>query len=68
MISVGSGLLSLPLGEDWPVQHFYSSILDAWRFRVSAKLAEREGFRGAEFVDYKGSLQLLVSFHLRERD
>ena len=24
-----------------PIQHFHSSILDAWRFRVSAKLAER---------------------------
>ena len=28
-----------------PTQHFYSSILEAWRCRASAKLAEREGFR-----------------------
>ena len=27
-----------------PIQHFYSSILEAWRCRVLAKLAEREGF------------------------
>ena len=33
-----------------PVQHFYSSILDAWRYRVFVELAEREGFRGAQFV------------------
>ena len=51
-----------------PIQHFYSSILEAWRYHVSAKLAEREGFRGAEFVDFKGSSQLLSSSHLRERD
>ena len=28
-----------------PTQHFYSSILDAWRFSVFAKLSERKGFR-----------------------
>ena len=50
------------------VQHFYFSILDAWRFRVFAKLSERKGFLGAEYADFKGSLQLLTSSHLRERD
>ena len=44
-----------------PVQHFYSSILDAWRFGVFAKLSERKGFSGAEFADFEGSLQLLTS-------
>ena len=29
-----------------PIQHFFSSILDAWRFRVFAQLAERKGFLG----------------------
>ena len=29
-----------------PVQHFYSSIWDAWRFNVFAKLSERKGFFG----------------------
>ena len=51
-----------------PVQHFYSSILDAWRFSVFAKLSERKGFRGVEYADFQGSLQLLTSSHLRERD
>ena len=51
-----------------PVQHFYSSILDVWRFSVFAKLSERKGFWCAEYADFKGSLQLLTSSHLRERD
>ena len=51
-----------------PVQHFYSSILDAWRFSVFSRLSERKGFLGAEYVDFKGSLQQLTSSHLRERD
>ena len=28
-----------------PVQHFCSSILEAWQFRISSQLAERQGFR-----------------------
>ena len=51
-----------------PIQHLLYSILDAWRFRVFAKLAEREGFRCVHFADFKGSLQQLTSSHLRERD
>ena len=49
-------------------QHFFSAILEAWHLRVTAQLAERKGFRSVEFADVKGSLQLLNSFHLRERD
>ena len=52
----------------WPVQHFRSAILDAWRFRVFSKLSERKGFLGSDFADFQGSLQLLTSSHLRERD
>ena len=44
-----------------PVQHFYS-------FSVFAKLSERKGFLGGEYSDFQGSLQLLTSSHLRERD
>ena len=51
-----------------PVQHFRSAILDAWRFQVFARLSERKGFWGGSFADVKGSLQLLTSSHLRERD
>ena len=35
---------------------------------MSAQLAERQGVRGAEFVDVRSSLQLHDSSHLRERD
>ena len=58
-----------PLGMmTGPIQQYYSSILEDWQFRTSAQLAEREGFRSAEFVDFKGSSQLLNSSHLRERN
>ena len=51
-----------------PIQHFRSAILDAWRFLVFSRLPERKGFGGGEFADFQGSLQLLTSSHLRERD
>ena len=51
-----------------PFQHFRSTKLDAWRFSIFAKLAERKGFWGGEYSDFHGSLQLLTSSHLRERD
>ena len=38
-----------------PVQHFYSSILGAWRSSVFAKLSGRKGFRGVEIADFQGS-------------
>ena len=42
-----------PLGMiTGPIQHFYSSILDAWRFSLFAKLSERKGFRGVEFAAF----------------
>ena len=51
-----------------PVQHFRSAILDAWRFCVFSRLSERKGFLGCDFADFRGSLQLLTSSHLRERN
>ena len=51
-----------------PIQHFRSAILEAWHFHVFARLSERKGFWCVEFADLKGSLQLLTSSHLRERD
>ena len=50
-----------------PIQHFRTAILEAWHFHVFSKLSERKGFRGAEFADLKGSLQLHNSTHLRDR-
>ena len=51
-----------------PVQLFRIAILEAWHFHVLSKLSERKGFWGVEFADLQGSLQLLTSSHLRERD
>ena len=50
-----------------PIQHFRSAILQAWHLKVTSGLAKREGFREVQFADMKGSLQLLISPHLRER-
>ena len=61
----GLALLSNLAG---PVQHFKAAILDAWRNKVSADLCDREGFRGGPLLDVHGSLQLLNSSHVRERD
>ena len=44
-----------------------SGTCEAWQLKESAQLAGREGVRGARFLDVRGSLQLLVSSHLRER-
>ena len=51
-----------------PVQHFKTAILDAWRNKVAADLCCREGFRSGPLLDAFGSLQLLNSTHVRERD
>ena len=51
-----------------PIQHFQAAILDAWRDKVTADLCKRKGFRGGPLLDVHGSLQLLVSSHVRERD
>ena len=51
-----------------PLQHFKAAILDAWRNKVAADLCGRKGFRGGPLLDVHGSLQLLNSFHVRERD
>ena len=51
-----------------PTQHFRAAILDAWRDKVTADLCKRKGFRGGPLLDVHGSLQLLVSSHVRERD
>ena len=51
-----------------PLQHFKAAIHDAWRYKVSADLCGRKGFRGGLLLDVHGSLQLLNSSHVRERD
>ena len=51
-----------------PIQHFRSAILDAWRNRIAVDLCGRRGSRGGPLLDIHGSLQLLNSSHVRERD
>ena len=51
-----------------PIQHFRAAILEGWRSKVSADLCARNGFRGGPWLDVDGSLQLLKSGHVRERD
>ena len=50
------------------IQHLRAAILDAWRNRVAAGLCGRAGFRCGPLLDVHGSLQLLSSSHVRERD
>ena len=68
MRRVGFDLLSLPLGC---LVLSNTSMVLSWMPGVIvffAQLSEREGSRGVQFADFKGSLQQLVSSHLRERD
>ena len=60
----------LPLLSDLagPVQNFRAAVLYAWRCPVAAGLCGRAGFRGGPLLDVHGSLQLLNSSHVRERD
>ena len=51
-----------------PIQHHQTAIRKAWQLKVSAQLADRKGFLGALFLDISGSLLLLTSSLLRERD
>ena len=51
-----------------PIQHFMAAILDAWHDKFSVDLCGRKGFRGGPLLDVHGSLQLLNSSHVRERD
>ena len=41
---------------------------DAWRTKVAGDLSSRAGFRGGRYLDFRGSLKLLSSPHLRGGD
>ena len=51
-----------------PFQRFRAAVLDAWTNKVTTNLCGRSGFRGGPFLDIRGTLQLLHSDHVRERD
>ena len=61
------GLPRLPFLEG-PIQHFKSAIVDAWKNSVAADFCSRKGFWCGPFLDFEGSMQLLVSSHVRSRD
>ena len=69
LLLLGLGLVFLCL-VIWQVLFsvFKAAVLDAWRNKVSADLCGREGFREGPLLDVHGSLQLLNSSHVRERD
>ena len=51
-----------------PIQHFRAALPDGWRNKAAADLCGRKGFRGGPLLENHGSLQLLNSSHVRERD
>ena len=51
-----------------PIQHLRAAILGAWKGKVSADLCAWKGFRGGPSLDIDGTLQLLNSDHVRERE
>ena len=61
------GLPRLPMMSG-PYQHVQAAILDACRDLNSACLCRRKGFRGGPLLDFRGSMQLLFSSHVRDRD
>ena len=61
----GLPVLSMMAG---PIKHFRAAVFGAWRHRVSMDLCSRKGFRGGPFLDVSGTMQLLNSDHVRERD
>ena len=51
-----------------PIQYFRAAVLLGWIGKVSADLCIRKGFRGGPWLDLDGTLQLLNSGHVLERD
>ena len=51
-----------------PFQFFREAVWDAWRTEVAGDLGSRAGFRGGRYLDFRGSLKLLSSPHLRRGD
>ena len=70
LLRLGCSRPGLPLLSNMaaPGQHFRAAILDAWRAKVATDLCDWEGFRGGPLLDVFGSLPLLNSAHVRERD
>ena len=48
-----------------PFQFFRKAVWDAWRTKVAGDLSSRAAFQGGRYLDFRGSLKLLSSPHLR---
>ena len=51
-----------------PFQFFREAVWDAWRTKVAGDRSSRTGFLGGRYLDFRGSLKLLSSPHLRGGD
>ena len=51
-----------------PFQFFREAVWGAWRTKVAGDLSSRAGFRGGRYLDFRGSLKLSSSPHLRGGD
>ena len=51
-----------------PCQFVKSAVWDAWSAKAAQDLSRRQGFRGGNFLDLKGSIRLLRASHVRNRD
>ena len=51
-----------------PFLFFREVVWDAWRTKVAGDLSSRAGVRGGRYLDFRGSLKLLSSPHLRGGD
>ena len=50
------------------LQFVREAIWGAWRTKVAGDLSSRAGFRDGRYLDFRGSLKLLSSPHLRGGD
>ena len=66
MTGAGDGPHSAENDEVSPV--FREAIWRAWRTKVAGDLSSRAGFRDGRYLDFRGSLKLLSSPHLRGGD
>ena len=51
-----------------PLEFFRNCVWDAWRTKVAGDLSSRAGFRDGRYLDFRSSLKLLPSPHLRGED
>ena len=66
---LGFGLVCLLFARSLVQFSFFrEAVWDAWRTKVAGDLSSRACFRGGRYLDFRGSLKLLSSPHLRRGD